>query len=197
MIASIMVHSAHDIGRTRQLSKVKLGRYALSQRGYVSDTAQNRVDDLHDMFLDPAVRLIVAAIGGDHSCHLLPLLAFDLIAAHPTLFMGYSDITVLNVAIWQRTGLITFNGPKLITDFAESPQMLEYTPSSFLKAVCDPDPVGSVTPSPWWTEEFLGWGRGRTSSVLGDRSPRRAGPGSTGTWPRAFSSGDAWSPCSI
>lgn len=45
---------------------------------------------------------IIASIGGDHSCHLLPHLDFELIAANPKVFMGYSDITVLNVAIWQR-----------------------------------------------------------------------------------------------
>lgn len=157
--------------------RVKLGRHALGQRGYVSDTAQNRVSDLHDMFYDPDVRLILAAIGGDHSCHLLPLLDFDLIAAHPTLFMGYSDITVLNVAIWQRTGLVTFNGPALLTDFAEYPQMFEYTKSSFLKAVCDPDPVGTVTPSSGWTEEFLDWEQRRDLE-----RPRRQEPSEGWTW---------------
>jgi len=59
--------------------RVKFGRYALNQRGFVSDSPENRVGDLHDMFRDPEVRLILAAIGGDHSCHLLPLLDFDLI----------------------------------------------------------------------------------------------------------------------
>jgi muramoyltetrapeptide carboxypeptidase len=138
---------------------VKMARHALGERGHVSDTAENRAGDLHDMFLDPEVRLILAAIGGDHSCQLLPLLDFDLIAAHPTLFMGFSDITVLNVAIWRRTGLVTFNGPALLSDFAEFPRMFEYARASFLQAVCDPDPMGVVVPSPWWTEEHLDWGR--------------------------------------
>ncbi len=110
------------------------------------------------MFLDPEVKAIIASIGGDHSCHLLPLLDFDLIAAHPKIFMGYSDITVLNVAIYAQTGLVTFNGPALMTDFAEYPAMLEYTECYFLKAVCSPAPVGRIDPSDWWTEETLDWG---------------------------------------
>ena len=157
--------------------RVKLGRFALSERGYVSDTARHRVGDLHDMFRDPEVRLILAAIGGDHSCHLLPLLDFDLIAAHPTLFMGFSDITVLNVAIWQRTGLVTFNGPALLTDFAEHPQMFGYTRSSFLRTACDPDPVGIVAPSPWWTEELLDWEQQQDLE-----RPRRREPSAGWTW---------------
>lgn len=137
--------------------KVKMGEHAANQDGYVSDTAENRVQDIHDMFRDPEVKMILAAIGGDHSCHLLPLLDFDLIHQNPKIFIGYSDITVLNVAIWQQTGLTTFNGPALITDFAEFPRMFDYTEQYFLKAVTKAEPVGKVEPSPWWTEEFLRW----------------------------------------
>ncbi len=138
---------------------VKVGRYALQQRGYVSDTAENRVADIHSMFLDPEVRAIVAAIGGDHSCHLLPLLDFDLIGRNPTILMGFSDITVLNVSIWQKTGLVTFNGAALLTDFAEYPRTFEYTEKSFLATLCSKEPVGRIEPSSWWTEEFLDWAK--------------------------------------
>jgi muramoyltetrapeptide carboxypeptidase len=72
--------------------------------------------------------------------------------------MGYSDMTVLNVAIWQKTGLVTFNGPALLTDFAEAPRMFEYTEQHFLKAVTEAVPIGDIAPSPCWTEEFLDWG---------------------------------------
>jgi muramoyltetrapeptide carboxypeptidase len=137
--------------------KVKVGEYALNQDGFVSDTAENRAQDIHDMFRDPEVKMILAAIGGDHSCHLLPLLDFDLIRQNPKIFMGYSDITVLNVAIWQQTGLTTFNGPALITDFAEFPRMFDYTEQYFLKAVTKARPIGKIEPSGWWTEEMLDW----------------------------------------
>ena len=109
------------------------------------------------MFLDADVGAIIAAIGGDHSCHLLPYLDFDLIASHPKIFIGFSDITVLNIAIWSETGVVTFNGPALLTDFAEYPKIFDYTEKYFLKAVCEVKPVGRVDPSPWWTEEFLDW----------------------------------------
>jgi muramoyltetrapeptide carboxypeptidase LdcA involved in peptidoglycan recycling len=70
--------------------------------------------------------------------------------------------------------LVTFNGPALLTDFAEYPRMLEYTERHMLKALCDPTPVGILEPSTWWTEETLDW-------ALKDdlRRPRRgqASPG--------------------
>jgi len=124
--------------------KVELAPHALNQMGYISDTPANRAQDIHDMFENPTIQAIIASIGGDHACHLLPLLDFELIASHPKVFMGYSDITVLNVAIWKKTGLTTFNGPALLTDFAEYPHMLRYTEKYFLKAVTGIEPIGIV-----------------------------------------------------
>ncbi len=138
--------------------RVRLGRHAMNRRGFVSDTAENRVSDLHEMFEDPEIRAIIAATGGDHSCHLLPLLDFGLIENNPKIFMGYSDITVLNVSIWAKTRTVTFNGPALITDFAEHPSMFDYTASSFLRTLGRAEPPGVIQPSDWWTEEFLDWG---------------------------------------
>ena len=37
---------------------------------------------------------------------------FELLARNPTILMGFSDVTVLNVAVWKQTGLVTFNGPE-------------------------------------------------------------------------------------
>jgi muramoyltetrapeptide carboxypeptidase LdcA involved in peptidoglycan recycling len=137
--------------------EVKLAPHAANSREYVSDTPHNRASDLHDAFTDPAVKAIVAAIGGDHSCHLLPFLDWDLIRENPKIFMGYSDVTVLNVALWKRTGLVTFNGPALMVEIAEYPRMHLYTEHHMLKALCEAEPVGLVEPSPWWTEELLDW----------------------------------------
>jgi muramoyltetrapeptide carboxypeptidase LdcA involved in peptidoglycan recycling len=137
--------------------RVKIAPHALGQRGYVSDTAANRAADIHALFRDPEIRAIVAAIGGDHSCHLLPLLDWDLIRANPKIFVGYSDISVLNVAIWAQTGLITFNGPAVLPEFAEFPRMYDYTEGHMLRALCRAEPVGQIETSTWWTEEFLDW----------------------------------------
>jgi len=137
--------------------KVKLGKHSLNTKGFVSDTPENRAQDIHDMFVDTSVKAIIASIAGDHSCHLLPLLDYELIRNNPKIFMGYSDVTVLNIAIWKKTGLITFNGPALLTDFAEYPQMFSYTERYFLKALMGENPIGVIESSPHWTEEFLDW----------------------------------------
>ncbi|HLL97893.1 MAG TPA: S66 peptidase family protein [Rubrobacteraceae bacterium] len=157
--------------------RVRIASHAMNSVGYVSDTAENRVSDIHAMFRDPEVRAIVSMIGGDHSCHLLPLLNFDLLRENPKILMGYSDVTVLNVAIWQMTGLVTFNGPALMVELAEYPEVLRYTERHMLKALCSAEPVGRVEPSAWWTEEFLDWDEKE------DLTRARTGQASSGwTW---------------
>jgi muramoyltetrapeptide carboxypeptidase len=146
------------IEQIRELGfEAKLARHALSQRGFVSDTAENRVADLHEMFIDPEVRVVLTAIGGDHSNHLLPELDFELIRRHPKIFIGYSDTTVLAIAIWRMTGLITFYGPALLTDFAEHPRMFGYTRDALIRVLSTVSPCGSLPAAAEWTDELLDW----------------------------------------
>lgn len=156
--------------------RIRVGEHARGQDGFVSGTAAERVRDLNDLFSDPAVAAIIASVGGDHSCHLLPHLDFDLIARNPKVFMGYSDVTVLNVAIWQRTGLVTFNGPAIMTDFAEYPAPLDYTIRQFERAVCTGEAIGRIDPATEWTEELLDW---RTKADLTRARRMSASPGWT------------------
>jgi muramoyltetrapeptide carboxypeptidase LdcA involved in peptidoglycan recycling len=140
--------------------KVRVAPHAFENAGHVSASAAARAADLHALFASADVRMILATIGGDHSCQLLPLLDWDLIRQNPKVFMGFSDITVLDLAIHARTGLVTFNGPGLLTDWAEYPEMPDFSRVQAVRAVTRPLPMGDLAPSPWWTEEFLDWSTG-------------------------------------
>lgn len=140
--------------------RVVVAPHAFANAGHVSASAAERASDLHAMFADTAVRAILATIGGDHANQVLPLLDWDLIAANPKVFLGFSDITVLNMALYVKTGLVTFNGPSLLTDWAEFPAMPEESREQALRAICRPLPMGDLAPFPWWTEEFLDWEAG-------------------------------------
>lgn len=159
-VRSIRTESSVGYATLNPYFKVKTAPHALNLRVYVSGTPENRVEDLHTMFRDQEVRAIVASIWGDHSCHLLPILDYDLIRGHPKIFMGYSDITVLNVAVLKVTGLVTFNGPMVITEFAEYPKMPEYSERYALRGLCEAKPIAVIQPSDWWTDEYLNWKTG-------------------------------------
>ena len=79
--------------------------------GYFAGSDQARADDLHNMFRNPDVKAIFQLRGGWGCNRLLPLLDFELIEKHPKIIVGYSDITSLLLAIYAKTGLITFHGP--------------------------------------------------------------------------------------
>lgn len=140
--------------------RTRIGTHALQNAGWVSASAEERASDLHDMFRDPKVRAIIATIGGDHARQVLPLIDWDLIRANPRVFMGFSDITVLNVAIWTETGIVTFNGPSVMTDWAEYPAMPAYARNAALAAITRPEPAGVLRSAAAWTEELLDWETG-------------------------------------
>jgi muramoyltetrapeptide carboxypeptidase LdcA involved in peptidoglycan recycling len=160
--------------------RVRIATHALGVAGYLSGTPQERAADIHELFADREVRAIIAGIGGDHACHLLPLLDFDLIRANPKIFMGMSDITVLNVAIYAMTGLVTFNGPLLTFGLAEYPRTLAYTEEQMLRVLTRAEPAGVVGPAESWTDEFLDWA---TKADL--TRPRALRPSSGWTWLKA------------
>lgn len=58
--------------------------------------------------------LIICARGGYNSNQLLDKINWDIIRNNPKLFLGFSDITVLCNAIYQKTGIKTYNGCSFI-----------------------------------------------------------------------------------
>ena len=69
-----------------------------------------RLEDLHSMFSDGHIKAIFCARGGYGSLRLLEKMNFDLIRRNPKILLGYSDITALLLAIYKKTGLVTFHG---------------------------------------------------------------------------------------
>ena len=56
-------------------------------------------------------RSILALRGGWGCARILPLLDYEAIRAHPKPLIGYSDITALLLAVYARSGVVTFHGP--------------------------------------------------------------------------------------
>ena len=91
--------------------KVKVGQHVLDQYGYLAGRDADRAADVNAMFADDRVQAILTLRGGWGCNRILPLLDYDLIRRHPKILMGFSDITSLLLAIYARSGLVTFHGP--------------------------------------------------------------------------------------
>lgn len=111
-------------------------------RGYLAGTDDERVADLHALFEHKEVKAIFCARGGYGTPRLLSLLNYRLIARNPKIFVGYSDITALQLALWKRCRLVTFHGPMLAVEFAgeTDPLMEEW----FWRIVTSPRPSGRL-----------------------------------------------------
>jgi muramoyltetrapeptide carboxypeptidase len=96
--------------------RVKLGKHIFKRYGYLSSTDDERADDLNEMFADEKVKAIICVRGGYGTPRLLDKVDYNLIKEKPKIFVGYSDITALQLAIFKKTGLVTFSGPMLAVD---------------------------------------------------------------------------------
>ena len=119
--------------------KPKFGRNVRRRNGYLGGSIAERVDDLHSMFADPSVSAVFAIRGGYGSAQLLDRIDYGLLRNNPKIFLGYSDITALHLAIQKRAGMVTFHGPVALSGFSE------YTQKSFRRALFENAPLGSVT----------------------------------------------------
>ena len=91
--------------------KVRFGEFAKSRYGHLAGTDEERASELNQMFGDPAIDAIISLRGGSGAARIIDKLDYELIRKNPKIFIGYSDITALHLAIYEKTGLVTFHGP--------------------------------------------------------------------------------------
>ena len=135
---------------------VLLGNHALEITSYTAGSAQERAKDIMDFFQNKNIKAIISFIGGYNSNQILKYLDFDIIRENPKIIMGYSDMTVLLLAIYKKCNFPTFYGPSVLNQFADI-FLPDYTLEYFRKAVMTDEPIGNVYPSNLWTCEFLDW----------------------------------------
>jgi muramoyltetrapeptide carboxypeptidase len=122
--------------------RMKRGRNVGKHFATYHESIQARLDDLHTMFRDPEVKAVFCIRGGYASAHLLDRIDYDLIRRNPKIFVGYSDITAMHLAINARSRLVTFHGPIVLSRFTD------YTLQYFRKALFETTPVGKVSNPP-------------------------------------------------
>ena len=113
--------------------EVSFGKNANEVNEFDSSSIESRINDLHDAFLDKNIKGIYTAFGGFNSNQLLRYIDWDIVRNNPKIFVGYSDITALQNAIYAKTGLVTYSGP----DYSTFGQKLyfDYTLEYFKKCI--------------------------------------------------------------
>lgn len=85
---------------------------------YFAGTVERRAHEFQEFWRRDDIAALICVRGGYGSNYLVEKLDYDMIAAHPKVLLGSSDITSLLTGIHDRTGLIGFHGPMVAKDIA-------------------------------------------------------------------------------
>jgi len=87
----------------------------LARDGFFAGSAAARVAALEQTLADPAARAVCFTRGGYGVNYLLDQKTFHV--GPPRILLGYSDLTSLQIFLWQRFRWVTFYGPMVASGF--------------------------------------------------------------------------------
>lgn len=120
----VPVFTPHTLGRSRELKA----------------SVRERLADMHGAFDDHDIKGIFCARGGYGVSEIVSDVDYSLIRRNPKVFVGFSDITLLHLAIRKQANLITFHG--------RMPALMRFPPYSLdalRRAVCVSEPLGLLS----------------------------------------------------
>ena len=126
--------------------RVKIGESCGKQYGSLSGTDELRARDVNNMFKDDSVDAIFCLRGGYGTMRMLDLLDYDAIRANPKIFLGYSDITAMHIAMLEKSELVTFHGPMPASCWADTP-LDDFSRDSLYRTLMNTDPLDDI-PNP-------------------------------------------------
>ena len=124
---------------------------------YRSGSIKERADELNQLIHNKNIKCIMSSIGGMNSNSILPYIDYEYLKKHPKIIIGYSDVTAILLAIYEKTGLTTYYGSALVASFGEFEPFVSETFSYFYDIVSE-GTLPHILPTPkFWTDEFINW----------------------------------------
>jgi len=113
------------------------GKHAGRKNGYLAGEDAQRAEDLNDAIRSADIDGIWCVRGGYGAMRLLDDIDYAALANNPKPIIGYSDITAIHSAIYNKTSLVTFHGP------TAREKLSDFSRASLVKAVVEQaDPCG-------------------------------------------------------
>lgn len=127
---------------------------------YRSGSIYERAAEFNELLYNDDIQILMAAIGGNNTNSILPYIDYGYLKKHPKIIIGYSDVTALLLAIYAKTGLVTFYGPAVAASFGELPPYVDWTYNRFVEIMTDSVVVPYSFQLPeMWTDEFINWSK--------------------------------------
>jgi len=122
--------------------RVEPGRNLRKKDGYLAGSDEGRAADLNRFFRDRKVRAVIAIRGGYGSMRILNLIDYRAVRNDPKIFVGYSDLTAVSLALFARCGLVTFAGPMVAAGMARGLKPAEE--ELFWRMLTSRRPIGTL-----------------------------------------------------
>lgn len=94
----------------------EVGDHAFDQLGYLAGSDENRLADVNDALRDPGIRGIISTRGGKGAYRIADRLDFDAARRDPKLLVGFSEITILHLAMLKNAGLVGLHGAAWVAE---------------------------------------------------------------------------------
>lgn len=149
-LSSDQIASATEVLRGMGLV-VSVSRNAFEKNDYMSSSVESRLADLHDAFSDPNIAAVITTLGGLNTNQLIDLIDYNLVKENPKVLCGFSDITALQIAIYSKTGLVSYSGPHFATFSRKN--TLDYSIQAFRQCLLCSKPF-QVSPGTYYTYDM-------------------------------------------
>lgn len=107
-----------------------------------------RAKDINEAFRDPSIKGLISLKAGYGTPHILPFIDYEMIKSNPKIFMGFSNITVLHLALNKFSKLVIFHGPSASFNIWKRGKvghnLDEYTYQSLYKNLFTSEPLGII-----------------------------------------------------
>jgi muramoyltetrapeptide carboxypeptidase LdcA involved in peptidoglycan recycling len=149
--------------------------------------AADRAADLTAAYADPAVRAVLATIGGDDQITVLPHLDPAPFRADPKPFLGYSDNTNLLNWLWAH-GVAGYHGGSTMVHLGRGAGLHPVSSGSLRAALFTAGDV-EIHPVELFSEEEVDWA---DPAALTTSAPTVASPGRVWHRPETVVTGPSW-----
>lgn len=114
--------------------KTVVGSTVYKRLGYLAGEDAERAEEINVFFENREIDGIICLRGGYGASRILDKIDYNIIRHNPKVFVGYSDITAIHLAINRMCNMVTFHGPMITSDFSRA--IDDYTINSFFRSLC-------------------------------------------------------------
>ena len=96
-----------------------LGKNVFNTYRYMAGSDQERADDVNQAFADNQIKAIFCVRAAAGGTRILPYVDYDLARLNPKPIIGFCDNAALQIALYQKSGIISYNGFVMSYDFKD------------------------------------------------------------------------------